>query len=84
MGGIGQQQQAKGVRHHAQRGDLAFDKSVANAGPQQYPTDLPYCHEQNDPTCGGHRVAQAFFHVGDGMHVDRRYHQQGQPVAHGQ
>ena len=81
MGGIGQQQQTTAVHQHARRRHATLVVFVAHPGTGQHTDDLPHGHQQNEPSGLGHGIAQALFHVADGMHIDRGDHQQGHTVA---
>ena len=72
------------MRQHAQGRHLAHLKLIADRCTQQHPQKLAEVHQHDDEAGRGKRVAQAFFHVRDGMHTDRGHHQQCQAVAGGQ
>ena len=84
MGGIGQEQQPQGMTQHAGSSDVALVDTVANHQPQSYTSQLPDCHQHDHQSGLRYRISEPLFEVGDGMHIDRRDHQQRKGMSYGE
>ena len=78
---IGEQQQPGHVHQHAGGGDQALLEAVADQPADADAAHLPDGHQRDHERGLGDRVAQALFHVRDGVHVHRVDHQQREAVA---